>query len=177
MVPVSPLITIGFAPPTEIALPPMAVVPFASVTPIVPAPTVLTLPAPSSTVRPSVSSVLSPAVTLSTSRSRLSAISTTPSSSAPVCVTARLASPWYVTVPFGPMFAVLPSASVTFQPAVANPCTAVNCATFTASVGAAPAATPVIWRVALVPLPTLTAPSVLRQVGVEAVEAVPVAGS
>ncbi|MDT4823135.1 hypothetical protein FQZ97_563560 [compost metagenome] len=55
-----------------------------------------------------------------------------------------LLSPLKVTVPFGPMLALLPSASLTFQPAEARFFTSVSWSTFTASVPSVPAVRPVI---------------------------------
>ncbi|MCY1504373.1 hypothetical protein D9M68_385400 [compost metagenome] len=76
------------------------------------------------------------------------------------------------------MLALLPAASLTFQPAVARSATPLSCATFTASLLAVPAATPVIWRVLPVAAsPTLTAPRVLFHIAPVSVEASFVKGS
>ncbi|MCY1369505.1 hypothetical protein D9M69_565510 [compost metagenome] len=115
-------------------------------------------------VRPVLLIRVSPRVTLSTSRSRLRVTAILPSWSAPLWATPILLSPLKVTLPSGPMLALLPSASLTFQPAEARSATLLSCATFTASLLAVPAATPVIWRYCLVAetvSPTLAAPRVL----------------
>ncbi|MDT4832173.1 hypothetical protein FQZ97_657160 [compost metagenome] len=129
-------------------------------------------------VRPALLIRVSPIVTLSRSRSRLRVTVTWPSWSAPLWATPMLLSPLKVTLPFGPILALLPSASLTFQPAEARSATPLSCATLTASVSCKPAATPVIWRVFPVAAsPTLTAPRVLFQVALVSVEASFVNGS
>ncbi|MOA17064.1 hypothetical protein D3C78_1373060 [compost metagenome] len=71
-------------------------------------------------------------------------ISTLPSWSTPLCATLILLSPVKVTWPSGPMLAVWPLASVTFQPALATFATSLSWLTFTASVSSVPAVRPVI---------------------------------
>ncbi|MDT4823140.1 hypothetical protein FQZ97_563610 [compost metagenome] len=99
---------------------------------------------PPAMVKPVVSIRVSPRVTLSRSRSRLRVTATWPSWSAPFWATPMLLSPLKMTLPFGPMLALLPSASLTFQPAEARSFTSVSWLTFTASVPSVPAVTPVI---------------------------------
>ena len=62
-----------------------------------------------------------------------------------------------LTVPLGAILVTGPPLACRFQPAPAVALIAFNCATFTASVSALPAATLVIWRVPAA-LPTDTAP-------------------